>query len=85
MARNCSSARPAYGVRTASRIVTVPVVNSSSKVIDFACMLMLHPLSIPMEDAQLEYLGNAGATGSPCVSSGLPGGVAGPLVPALVR
>jgi hypothetical protein len=48
-------------------------------------MLMLHPLSIPMEDAQLEYLGNAGAIGSPCISSGLPGGVAGPLVPALVR
>jgi len=73
-----------YGQRN-RRIVTVPVVDSNSRVIDFACMLMLHPLSIPMEDAQLEYLGNAGATGSPCVSSGLPGGVAGPLVPALVR
>jgi hypothetical protein len=73
-----------YGQRN-RRIVTVPVVNSSSRVIDFACMLMLHPLSIPMEDAQLEYLGNAGAIGSPCISSGLPGGVAGPLVPALVR
>ncbi len=73
-----------YGQRN-RRIVTVPVVNSSSRVIDFACMLMLQPLSIPMEDAQLEYLGNAGALNSPCVSSGLPGGVAGPLVPALVR
>jgi Flp pilus assembly protein TadG len=73
-----------YGQRD-RRIVIVPVVNSSSRVIDFACMLMLHPLSIPMEDAQLEYLGNAGALNSPCVSSGLPGGVAGPLVPALAR
>ncbi len=73
-----------YGQRN-RRIVIVPVVNSSSRVIDFACMLMLQPLSIPLQDAQLEYLGNAGDLNSPCVSSGLPGGVAGPLVPALVR
>ena len=67
------------------RIVTVPVLNDSSQVIDFACMLMLQPLSSPMVDVELEYLGNAAAAGSPCVSGGLPGGVAGPLVPALVR
>ncbi|SDD14742.1 Putative Flp pilus-assembly TadE/G-like [Variovorax sp. CF079] len=67
------------------RIVTVPVINSASHVIDFACMLMLQPLSIPMTNVQLEYRGNAGATGSPCTSSGLPGGMAGPLVPVLVR
>ncbi len=73
-----------YGQRN-RRIVIVPLLNSNSRVIDFACMLMLQPLSIPLQDAQLEYLGNAGALNSPCVSSGLPGGVAGPLVPALVR
>jgi hypothetical protein len=48
-------------------------------------MFMLQPLSIPIVDVQLEYRGNAGAPGSPCVTAGLPGGVAGPLVPVLVR
>ena len=67
------------------RIVTVPVVDSASHVIDFACMLMLQPLSVPMTNVQLEYRGNAGAPGSPCTSSGLPGGTTGPLVPVLVR
>jgi hypothetical protein len=72
-----------YG--TNRRIVLVPVVNGASSVIDYACMLMLQPLSIPLTSVQLEYIGNAGAPGSPCVTSGLPGGAAGPLVPALVR
>ncbi len=67
------------------RIVTVPIIDSAHHVIDFACMLMLQPLSIPMTDVQLEFTGNAGATGSPCTTSGLPGGTAGPLVPVLVR
>ena len=67
------------------RIVVVPVVNGSMNVIDWACMFMLQPLSIPLQDVQLEYRGNAGATGSPCTTSGLPGGSAGPLVPVLVR
>lgn len=67
------------------RIVTVPVVDAGSRVIDFACMLMLQPLSIPMTNVQLEFLGNAGAVGSPCTTSGVPGGVAGPLVPVLVQ
>jgi hypothetical protein len=67
------------------RIVTVPVVDGAWHVADYACMLMLQPLSIPMAPVQLEFIGNAAAAGSPCVTSGLPGGAAGPLVPVLVR
>jgi Flp pilus assembly protein TadG len=67
------------------RIVTVPVINGSSNVIDYACMLMLQPLTIPMGDTWLEFRGNAGAVGSPCTTAGLAGGAAGPLVPVLVR
>ena len=48
-------------------------------------MLMLQPLSIPMADVQLEFIGNASLQTSPCSFSGMPGGAAGPLVPALVR
>ena len=81
---NASSGHKEFGQRN-RRIVTVPVLNDASQVIDFACMLMLQPLSSPMVDIELEFLGNAAAAGSPCVSGGLPGGVAGPLVPALVR
>ncbi|MDM0057532.1 pilus assembly protein TadG-related protein [Variovorax fucosicus] len=67
------------------RVVTVPVINPASKVIDYACMFMLHPLSGPKDDGHLEFLGNAGAATSPCTSNGLAGGSAGPLVPVLVR
>jgi Flp pilus assembly protein TadG len=67
------------------RIVTVPVINPAASVIDYACMLMLQPLSIPMSPVKLEFIGNAGAAGSPCTTSGLPGGAVGPLVPVLVR
>ncbi|MBV8248322.1 MAG: hypothetical protein JO200_07695 [Comamonas sp.] len=67
------------------RVVIVPIVNASNQLIDFACMLMLQPMTIPVGDVQLEYLGNAGSASSPCTTSGLPGGTAGPLVPVLVR
>ncbi|NEX61044.1 pilus assembly protein TadG-related protein [Noviherbaspirillum galbum] len=67
------------------RLVAVPVVNGSNRIIDYACMLMLHPLSVPMSDAKLEFRGNAGSPGSPCTTNGIPGGTAGPLVPVLVR
>lgn len=70
---------------TNRRIVTVPVTDALNKVVDFMCMLMLQPLSVPMTDVQLEYLGNASDPASPCSFSGMPGGAAGPLVPALVR
>lgn len=77
------SSHGAWG--TNRRIVTVPITDSGNKVIDFACMFMLRPLSIPMSDTQLEYIGNASRQDSPCSFSGMPGGAAGPLVPALVR
>lgn len=67
------------------RIATVPVTDSANKVIDFMCVLMLQPLSIPMANVQLEFIGNASSLTSPCSFSGMPGGAAGPLVPALVR
>lgn len=67
------------------RLVVVPVAGAGNKVADFACMLLLQPLSNPMVDVQLEYLGNASDPGSPCTANGLPGGAAGPLVPVLVR
>jgi len=72
-----------YG--TNRRLVVVPVVNGANQVTDFVCMLILQPLSTPMVDVQLEYLGNASAADSPCTGSGLPGGAAGPRVPVLVR
>jgi hypothetical protein len=77
-----------YG--TNRRLVVVPVVdnNINMKVIDFACMLLLQPIPSPFSnsnDVMLEYVGNASSSGSPCTSSGLPGGAAGPLVPVLVR
>ncbi|NVM93051.1 Flp pilus assembly protein TadG [Variovorax sp. SG517] len=67
------------------RFVTVPVIDGGNHVIDYLCMLMLQPLSIPMTDTQLEFRGNAGAVGSPCTTTGLAGGSSGPLVPVLVR
>lgn len=67
------------------RTVIVPVVNGANSVIDWACMFMLQPLSIPLVPVQLEYIGPAGVPGSPCVTNGMPGGWAGPLVPQLVR
>ncbi|WP_220634923.1 pilus assembly protein TadG-related protein [Georgfuchsia toluolica] len=67
------------------RIVAVPVINGANQVIDYACMLMLQPLSIPMVDVQLEFVGNAGAESSPCTTNGYAGGTAGPKVPVLVQ
>ena len=67
------------------RIVTVPIINAGSGVLDFACMLMLQPLTIPMTDSKLEFIGNAGAVDSPCTTSTQAGGTSGPLVPTLVR
>ncbi|HWJ94094.1 MAG TPA: pilus assembly protein TadG-related protein [Telluria sp.] len=67
------------------RLVVVPVLSSSSAVVDFACMLMLAPMTGPTEDGQMEYRGSAGAADSPCTAGGMAGGSAGPLVPVLVR
>lgn len=67
------------------RTVVVPVINGANTVIDWSCMLMLQPLSIPLVPVQLEFIGLAGQPGIPCVTNGMPGGWAGPLVPQLVR
>ena len=67
------------------RTVVVPIVDGSMTVIDWACMVMLQPLSIPLVPVQLEFISQAGAAGSPCTTSGMPGGWSGPLVPQLVR
>jgi hypothetical protein len=67
------------------RIALVPVLDDSSRVIDYLCIFMLHPMTGPNEDVRIEIRGNAGATGSPCTTAGIPGGAAGPLVPVLVR
>ncbi|KGF83021.1 hypothetical protein IA69_01920 [Massilia sp. JS1662] len=72
-----------YG--TNRRLVVVPVVDGGYNVIDFACMLLLQPIPSPFDDVQLEFLGNASDASSPCTANGLPGGLAGPLVPVLVR
>ncbi len=71
-----------YGLNR--RVVLAPVV-SSSKIIDYVCLLMLQPVSNSTVSVQLEYLGNAGSINSPCTAQGLPGGTSGPLVPTLVR
>ncbi len=67
------------------RIVSVPVLNSANGVIDFACMLLLQPMTGPTVDVQLEFLGNAGMAASPCTTNGLAGGAAGPLTTVLVQ
>lgn len=67
------------------RLATVPVIDGNFHIIDFLCVFMLHPMTGPQEDVQVEIRGNAGSITSPCTTSGQPGGIAGPLVPALVR
>jgi hypothetical protein len=72
-----------YG--TDRRLAVVPVIDDAARVTNYVCMFMLHPLTGPSDPAKLEYRGLAGVPDSPCVTSGLPGGSAGPLVPVLVR
>lgn len=67
------------------RLVIVPVVSTASKVLDYACMLMLQPVSGPTVSIQFEYLGNAASISSPCTTNGLAGGNFGPMIPALVE
>jgi hypothetical protein len=67
------------------RLAVVPVIDGAAHVINYACMFMLHPLSGPNDLGHLEYRGLAGIPASPCVTNGVPGGSAGPLVPVLVR
>ena len=67
------------------RIVTVPIINTSAKVLDFACMLILQPMTSPTVDIQLEFIGNAGSANSPCSSNGAASGASGATVPVLVQ
>lgn len=70
------------------RVVTVPVAPTyPGEVIDFACMLMLHPMARNPTGQQiyLEFLGRAGDPGVPCSTSGMPGAASGARVPVLVR
>jgi hypothetical protein len=84
---------------TDRRLVVVPIVDCSAwaasnpqtvPVLGYACVLMLHPMthtSDPLysEDVWLEFRGRANDPTSPCNTSGVAGGTAGPLVPVLVH
>jgi hypothetical protein len=74
------------------RVTTAPVVDCSQwatsqtvPIIDWACVLMLHPISSPGDIVRMEFLGSASVLGSPCTTYGIAGGTAGPLVPVLVH
>jgi hypothetical protein len=81
--------------RASRRIATAPIVNCSgfessqvTPIKDWACVLMLHPMTTaPSQTLYLEFIGLAGAPGSPCASYGGVGSGAsgGPLVPGLVQ
>lgn len=84
---------------TDRRLVTAPLVDCSAwaasnpqqvPVLGYACVLMLHPLSgdngpTGSEEVWLEFRGASNDPASPCHTSGLAGGAAGPLVPVLVH
>jgi len=77
------------------RLVLGPIIDCAKfetqqtvQMDDWACLLLLAPISNPgggSFSARLEYLGPASVPSSPCVTSGLGGGAAGPLVPVLVQ
>ena len=68
------------------RIVLVPVVVAGGVTVkDFACMLMLQPMTDPNANVQLEFIEIGGAVNSPCTTNGYAGGTAGPKVPVLVQ
>jgi hypothetical protein len=74
------------------RLVVAPMVDCSGwvssqtvPIVAYACVLMLHPIGSPSDVVRMEYVGQAGAVGSPCATNGLAGGSFGPLVPVLVQ
>lgn len=81
------------------RVVVGPIVDceelytkASTQIVDWACYLMLHPISDPAAPGDdvshaIEYRGVASDPSSGCVTSGLSGGPAagGPKVPTLVQ
>jgi hypothetical protein len=81
------------------RIVVAPMLDCAAfdglggsgtlKIDSLACILLLHPIKNGAGGASakmwVEYIGQAGAAGSPCTTTGLAGGTGGPLVPVLVQ
>lgn len=74
------------------RVVAIPVfdcsANKETKALAYSCMLMLNPMTTGNTGTLLlEYIGDANAANSPCLTSGLAGGPAGtgPQVVALVQ
>lgn len=77
------------------RMVVGPVIDCSLlakngkniPIQDWACYLMLHPVSGPTDPWKIEYRGSASDLAAGCVTSGLPGGpgAGGPRVPTLVQ
>jgi Flp pilus assembly protein TadG len=72
------------------RVVPIPVIDGSNQVDNFACILLLQPISVAngntiLDNTKIEFLGRASDPSSPCSSMGLPGGSKGALVPVLVR
>ena len=87
-----STAQQHNDTGTDRRIVPAPIVNCAGwatsqtvPILDWACVLMLHPIGNPNETVYMEYLGLASTPGTPCASYGLGGGTFGPLVPVLVQ
>ena len=74
------------------RVVTAPIVDCAQwatsqtvPILDWACVLMLHPIGSPSDVVHMEYLGKASDLGGPCTTFGLAGGTVGPMVPVLVH
>lgn len=84
MATHAAGPRALATWGTNRRLVLAPFV-VGSKIADWACVLMLHPIDSVKTTVYLEYVGNAAAASSPCTSVGLAGGANGPLVPVLVQ
>jgi hypothetical protein len=76
------------------RMVVAPVIDcgglsggSTTPVLAWACVLLLHPVANPGDAVFFEYRGLASDANSPCATSGTVGGPGsvGPLVPTLVQ
>lgn len=61
-------------------------VNGARRLIGWACVLLISPIATN-QNAQVEYLGPANATNTPCRTAGIPGSFSGngPLVPVLIK
>jgi hypothetical protein len=82
-----------HGTKGADRRVAIaPIVDCAAwasaqkiPILDFACILMLHPIDNPNAVIRMEFLGLASEIGTPCSTFGLAGGTVGPMVPVLVH